>query len=393
MINLKDVLIVGGSSGVGKSIAIQLLRHGVNHIDIVDKDEPDYSDLPKEDQVLFHAKTTYLYHNLNNENYDLFDALGHIDSLFITAGFGRLTHFENLTECEIDNLVKCNELAPIRIIKKYYNKIQSENDFYCAVMVSISGHVVSPLYSVYGASKAGLAMFIENINTELEAKNLKNRVLDCSPGFIEGTKFHNQTNDFNKTLNFASEIIEKAKQRQVLYIPYFDEVYKNVIEKYQEDPHAFGIDSYRYKMDRGRISMNPQCRIGYLSGTFDLFHIGHLNLLKNAKRHCDYLIVGVHKSGAWKNKETFIPLDERKKIVAACRYVDMVVDSCSEDSDAWKKWNYNVLFVGSDYKGTERFNRYETFFANKEVEIIYLPYTKSTSSTQLRKTIASANNP
>ena len=110
-------------------------------------------------------------------------------------------------------------------------------------------------------------------------------------------------------------------------------------------------------------------------------------MLRRAKQQCDYLIVGVHGSGAWKGKETFIPLEERKAVVAACKYVDKVVDSCQEDSDAWRLWHYNRLFVGSDYKGTERFNRYEEYFKDKGVEIIYLKKKKSTSSTQIRKAI------
>ena len=127
--------------------------------------------------------------------------------------------------------------------------------------------------------------------------------------------------------------------------------------------------------------------IGYTTGVFDMFHIGHLNILKRAKEQCDYLIVGVHPSAAHKGKETFIPFEERKQIVAACKYVDKVVQSCPEDSDAWDLYHYDKLFVGSDYKGTERFNRYEEYFKDKNVEIVYFPYTQSTSSTQIRKTI------
>lgn len=128
-------------------------------------------------------------------------------------------------------------------------------------------------------------------------------------------------------------------------------------------------------------------KIGYLSGTFDLFHVGHLNLLRRAKQQCDYLIVGVHDSGAWKGKETFIPFEERVQIVGSCKYVYKVVKSCREDSDAWDLWHYDKLFVGSDYKGTERFNRYEEYFKDKGVQIVYFPYTQSTSSTQIRKTV------
>ena len=100
----------------------------------------------------------------------------------------------------------------------------------------------------------------------------------------------------------------------------------------------------------------------------------------------------MHNSGAWKGKDTFIPLEERKAIVSACKYVDKVIDSCQEDSDVWNIWHYDKLFVGSDYKGTDRFNRYEEYFKDKGVEIIYFPYTNGTSSTQIRNLIISKNN-
>ena len=120
-------------------------------------------------------------------------------------------------------------------------------------------------------------------------------------------------------------------------------------------------------------------------GTFDLFHIGHLNLLRRAKEQCDYLGVGVHQSGAGKGKETFIPFEERLEIVANCQYVDKAVQSFTEDSDAYDAFHYDKLFVGSDYKGTERFMRYEEYFKDKGVQIVYFPYTQGTSSTQLRE--------
>ena len=174
---------------------------------------------------------------------------------------------------------------------------------------------------------------------------------------------------------------------QYVHIPNYEETFKGVLERYHNDPHEYGLHSYQYKKESGRLDNTKKVKIGYLSGTFDLFHVGHLNLLKRAKEQCDYLIVGVHGSGAWKGKETFIPLEERKAIVGACKYVDKVVDSCKEDSDAWDLWHYDRLFVGSDYKGTERFNRYEEYFKDKGVDIVYFPYTKSTSSTQIRKKI------
>ena len=184
-----------------------------------------------------------------------------------------------------------------------------------------------------------------------------------------------------------SLIIDHMINGDTTFLPDYNELLKGIIDRYNVDPHAFGIQSYQYKLNSGRVSTSKGVIIGYLSGTFDLFHIGHLNLLRRAKDYCDYLIVGVHDSGKWKGKETFIPLDERKEIVGACKYVDKVVDSCREDSDAWSLWHYDRLFVGSDYKGTERFNRYEEYFKDKGVEIVYFPYTQGTSSTQLRVAI------
>ncbi|MDO4356429.1 MAG: adenylyltransferase/cytidyltransferase family protein [Clostridia bacterium] len=152
------------------------------------------------------------------------------------------------------------------------------------------------------------------------------------------------------------------------------------------------MSSYQYKKDSGRAFNEKRAKIGYLSGTFDLFHVGHLRLLQRAKRQCDYLIVGVHPDASHKGKQTFIPFDERMEIVGACRYVDRVVEACREDSDAWLRWHFDRLFVGSDYKGTERFQRYEAYFADKQVEIVYFPYTQTTNSTQIRQTILRRTN-
>ena len=167
----------------------------------------------------------------------------------------------------------------------------------------------------------------------------------------------------------------------------YKKTYRGVLERYQADPHGFGLSSYAYKQASGRAQGGKKVVIGYLSGTFDLFHVGHLNLLRRARAQCDYLIVGVHRSGAWKGKETFIPFEDRMAVVGGCRWVDKVVPSCAEDSDAWALWHFDRLFVGSDYQGTERFQRYEAFFRDKGVEIVYFPYTQSTSSTMIRNQI------
>ena len=128
--------------------------------------------------------------------------------------------------------------------------------------------------------------------------------------------------------------------------------------------------------------------IGYTTGVYDLCHVGHLNILQQAKEHCDYLIVGVSTDELVqkeKNKTPIIPFNERCKIVEAIRFVDKVVPQVDKNKyAAWEQYHFNKMFVGSDWKGTEAWNNYESQFAPVGVEIVYLDHTDGISSTILR---------
>lgn len=134
--------------------------------------------------------------------------------------------------------------------------------------------------------------------------------------------------------------------------------------------------------------MTDQKIIGYTTGVFDLFHIGHLNILRNAKSLCDYLIVGVttdEEVQRVKNKTPIIPFEERKKIVEAIKYVDEVVDEKDVDKyKAWEKYKFDVIIKGSDWKNSERFAALEPKFKEVGVKIVFFEYTAGTSSTYLR---------
>lgn len=134
-------------------------------------------------------------------------------------------------------------------------------------------------------------------------------------------------------------------------------------------------------------------KVGYTTGVFDLFHIGHLNILKRAKEMCDYLIVGVSTDELvenYKNKTPIIPYEERIEIVSAIKYVDKVVPQIDRDKfDAWKRLKFNVMFVGNDWKGSKLFNEVENKFKMVGVDVVYFPYTKGTSSTVLREKVLS----
>jgi len=133
--------------------------------------------------------------------------------------------------------------------------------------------------------------------------------------------------------------------------------------------------------------------IGYAPGAFDLFHIGHLNLLRRAREHCDYLIAGVVADEVLmthKGVVPVIPLVERLEIVRNVRFVDAAyVATTSNKVEIWKSLKFNILFKGNDWQGTERGTRLEQDFAALGVDVIYFPYTPSTSSSALRKALRS----
>lgn len=127
--------------------------------------------------------------------------------------------------------------------------------------------------------------------------------------------------------------------------------------------------------------------VGYTSGVFDLFHIGHLNILKRAKEQCDYLIVAVSTDElveAYKHKRPVIPYADRVEIVKAIRYVDEVVPQINRNKfAAWEQYHFDKMFVGDDWKGSELFSQAEKAFEPLGVKVIYFPRTQGISSSAL----------
>ena len=130
--------------------------------------------------------------------------------------------------------------------------------------------------------------------------------------------------------------------------------------------------------------------VGYTAGVYDLFHVGHLNLLRNARGMCDKLIVGVTTDElvAYKFKKAVIPFPERMEIVRSVRYVDAVVPQESMDKmETWTKLKFNVMFVGDDWFETEKWQQVEAQLAQVGVRVVYFPYTKGTSSTLINEAL------
>lgn len=243
---MKRVLIIGGANGIGLSIAKVLAeKNETEQIYIVDKAPLDNE--YQEDKI------TSFQFDLTTEDYTIFDQFNNIDTLMITAGFGKLALFEDIDEKLIPLYFNVNTISVIRLVKRFYDRLLSKEDFYCGVMVSIAGFMSSPFFSLYGATKAALKVFIESVNVELEKAGTSNRILNVSPGSIKGTSFNQGKTDLTQTVDLANEIITRLETKDDLFIPQYEEVFKNVLERYHADFRKEGLHSYDYKMSSGRI--------------------------------------------------------------------------------------------------------------------------------------------
>jgi len=371
---MKKVVILGGTGGLGRTMADALMEQG-DRVTVLGRAEPE--------------GPGFVRFNILSDDWSIFeDALEGADALIVTAGAGRVAPFDALTDAEVSRAFRLNAEGAALALHKAFPRLREARDFYCAVLGSIAGLLPSPLMAAYGAAKAAVEKLVDALNAELEEAGSENRILGVYPGYFGGTGFEGKPEDRDQTRPLADEILKRMWARETRFIPLYDEVYKGVLERCRSDPHAFALQSIAHKRASGRVDGGNRGKIGFVSGTFDLFHIGHLNLLKRAKQCCDHLVVGVHpETSRHKNKPVYIPLEERMALIAACKYVDEVVVTLDEDDQMYDLIRYDLLFVGSDYKGTERFNRYERELLPLGVKIIYFPYTEGTSSTQLRRAI------
>lgn len=243
---MRKALIVGGANGIGLSIAtIFANREDYEKIYIVDK--------VLIDEEFNNKKFESIQFDLISEDYSIFDRFKDVDTLMITAGFGKLSLFKDVPEQYIRSSFAVNSVAPIRIIHHFMDKLTTEENFLCGVMVSIAGFMTYPFFAVYGATKAALKIFIESVNIELKKNGSNNCILNVSPGSIKGTSFNNGKTDLAMTETLAYEIIEHLEAKNDLFIPQYEEIFKNVLTRYQEDFRKEGIHSYDYKMKSGRI--------------------------------------------------------------------------------------------------------------------------------------------
>lgn len=240
---MKKALVVGGANGIGLSIATEFAnRTDIEKVYIVDK-------ASLSDEYINDKFEAYQF-DLTFEDYSIFDKFHDIDTLMITAGFGRLALFKDVDESMIPLSFNVNTIPVMRIIKRFYHKLESQQDFYCGVMVSIAGFMSSPFFSIYAATKAALKVFIESVNVELLKGGSVNQILNVSPGSLKGTSFTNGKTDLLVTAPMAQAIIAEMEKKNDLFIPQYEEVFKTVLHRYQNDFRKEGAHSYDYKLER-----------------------------------------------------------------------------------------------------------------------------------------------
>ena len=242
---IKRILIVGGANGIGLAIATELsARESTEKVYVVDK-------APLKDEYS-HPKIDSYTFDLTNDDYSFFDRFNDIDGLMITAGFGRLALFKDVPEQHIVDSFNVNTIPVLRLIKRFYEKLEGKENFYCGVMDSIAGWMSSPFFAVYGATKAALKIFIESVNVELKKGGSQNVILNVSPGTIKGTSFYGKENDLKALHDLSCDIIQHLEGKDDVFIPKFEEVFKEVLQRYHDDYRKEGAHSYDYKMNSMR---------------------------------------------------------------------------------------------------------------------------------------------
>ena len=243
---MKKALVVGGAKGIGLAIAVELSKRAdIDKVLIVDK-------APVQNEYIS-AKVESFQFDVSNPDYNFFCQFNDIDTLMITAGFGRLALFRDIDDEQIATYFNVNTISAIRLIKFFYDKLEGKPDFYCGIVSSIAGFMSSPFFSCYAATKAALKIFIESVNVELFKSGSKNRILNVAPGKIEGTSFGGGDTDLSKTKDLAKKIIDCLEKKNDLLIPDYDTVFKDVLERYHNDFRKEGIHSYEYKLKSGRV--------------------------------------------------------------------------------------------------------------------------------------------
>ena len=274
-------------------------------------------------------------------------------------------------------------LSDKRVFAQFAKSISEKND----IVLKSTGETVRDYCDAEDAAtaflfimangKPGEAYNVANMETTISIKDMAQRFIDLNPE--AGARLTFDLSEDATKLGYNGimrNVVNSQKLMDIGWKPIFglDDMINKLMTTYKQ-----------------KKTMDKKYKRGFTVGTFDMFHRGHLNLFRQAKEYCDYLIVGIH-SDEWvmhcKNRPTIIPYEDRADIVASIKYVDEVVKNETRSKmEAWEKLHFDVAFIGDDWKGTDVWNKIEAELKAVGCDTIYIPYTNGISTTQLREKI------
>lgn len=235
-------VIIGGSNGLGLAFAQELSKLNYNLIiyDII-KPSIDIKNCQYKKIDLSKDDISCLQEDISNSN-----------GLIYTAGIGKVKQFNEIDFQEIDRTINVNLNSLIKVITMCSDKLLSNDNFDCMCISSIAGLVSSPLFSVYSASKAGVCKYVEAVNTELIKMNSKNRITNVVATAFKGTGFNGLKTDLKELNNLSLELLDAMNNKEIIH-KVNENLINSIIARYNESPSKFSLESYDYKINKGRL--------------------------------------------------------------------------------------------------------------------------------------------
>lgn len=336
-------VVIGGTSGIGAAFT--------------EKVTADYAEvyvIGLGDPLVTRENVTAIELDLSRDDLsEFYKVIDECDTLIITAGIGRVDYFENLPVPEIEKTIAINFTNTVKLLKRFYGKLLSGENTYCLTMGSLAGEISSPLFSIYGATKAALNRFTESVNIELECRGSSNRITNVMPISFRGSSFNGGLTDTDALSQLADECLEKMYEHAASYIPDYEETCRGILERYHANPHKFGLSSFEYKIAGNRISTRKMYRVGYIQGDFTYVGLREIEVLRNARAQCDRLVVGVLANHSDTLACDSLSFSDRFEYLSAIRYVTECVLVSVPLTQAWDENDYDVLFIAETCEGFE----------------------------------------
>ena len=235
----KNIAIIGGTSGLGLALANNLLvNYNCAKILVTGRHKPRIG--------IEDPRFEYKQSDLTSEQDWRF--LYSFDVVIYCAGLGRVDHFDEFSTNEIMSNVYVNAVSPLLLLNSLSQKLKSDQEFRIGVVTSIASQLVSPLFSVYSATKSCISRYIQSVNIELEKSGSYNIITEIAPGYISGTGFYEKETSLELLEEISTIILASIAKRENFTIPEKSEFYSGVIKEYQTDPVNFGKLSYDYKL-------------------------------------------------------------------------------------------------------------------------------------------------